>query len=128
MKRSRAPIRSESAAYGDRVNLRLKLPSRAMATALFVLTGGLSVVLPLLDAREPLEAPGIEAQHDASRCSYFHDHNLCVVFHNTPAATPPGAALKPLAATLRAPNPPAPSTGNSARRSTASARAPPILL
>lgn len=108
---------------------RLKLFRRALALALFGLTGGLAVGVPLVDSRERLEKPGIEEQHDSSRCNYRHNHDLCVVFQQTPAAAALASALKPVAApTLRTPTPRPNLVGMWERFSTQSARAPPVLL
>lgn len=108
---------------------RLKLPRRALALALLGLTGGLAVGVPLVDSRETVEETGIEARHDASRCTYQHNHDLCVVFQQTPAARALASALKPVAApTLRSPSPWADHIAIWERFSTRSARAPPVLL
>ena len=108
---------------------RLKLLRRAVAVALFSLTGGLAVGVPLVDSQETFEEPGIEERHDASRCSYLHDHDLCVVFQQTPAATALASELKPVAApTLLTPSPQANFIAMWKRFSTQSARAPPVLL
>ena len=108
---------------------RLKLLRRALALALFGLTGGLAVGVPLVDSRERFEEPGIEEQHDSSRCDYRHNHDLCVVFQQTPAAAALASALKPVAyPLLRTPSPRASLIAIWERFSTQSARAPPVLL
>lgn len=38
---------------------------------------GVSVALPVLDAREGSDTPSIEAAHDPGRCSIHHDHAAC---------------------------------------------------
>lgn len=108
---------------------RLRPLYRTIALALIALTGGLTAGVPLLDAHEPPEGPGIEETHDASRCGYQHDHSLCVVFQQSPAEAAFSSPFRPLAApdlAIDAPGAtnfaPAPSTALH------SARAPPVLL
>lgn len=100
-----------------------------MALALLCLTGGLSISVPQLDARESVEQPGIEQQHDTSRCSYQHDHNLCVIFQQTPAQATLASPLRPLnAPELRSPISRVGFISMAERFSTQAARAPPVLL
>jgi len=100
-----------------------------MALALLCLTGGLAAGVPMLDARERVEEPGIEAQHDASRCGFQHDHDLCLVFQQTPAEPTLASPPKPLSAPeLRTPVRRADFIAARDRFATRSARAPPVLL
>ena len=109
--------------------MRLNRLRRAMALALLALTGGLSVGVPLLDSREAFEAPGIEAQHDASRCSYLHDHDLCVVFQQTPAEAAAASPPKlPAAARRRGTAPRSLHVATTQSVAWHAARAPPIRL
>lgn len=117
------------AADGANVYPRLKPLRRAMALALLCLTGGLFVGVPQLDALEIVEEPGIEQQHDASRCGYRHDHNLCVIFQQTPAQATLASPLRPLTAPeLRGPISQVGFISMAERFSTQAARAPPVLL
>ena len=82
---------------------RLNLLYRTIALALFALTGGLAAGVPLLDAHETPGQAGIEETHD-SRCSYQHDHDLCIVFQQSPAEAAPASALASVGSpTLRTP-------------------------
>ena len=102
---------------------------RTIAVALFALTGGLTAGVPLLDAHEPADGPGIEETHDASRCSYQHDHSLCVVFQQSPAEATFASPFKPLAAPqVRIEAPPTADIATPTCTSRHPARAPPPLL
>ena len=101
---------------------------RAVAVALFALTGGLSVGVPMVDAHETPSDTGIEESHDASRC-FQHDHSLCVVFQQTPAETVHVSPFKPLGSPeLDVVAPPSSDVTARAIPAYHSARAPPVLL
>jgi hypothetical protein len=78
------------------VDLRLRPLRRAIALALVTLTGGMAAGVSVLDAYETVGEPGVEKSHDAARCSFQHDHSLCVVFQHTPAAATPSSPSPPL--------------------------------
>lgn len=108
---------------------RLNPLFRAIALALFALTGGLTAGIPMLDAHEAPAEPGIEGTHDSSRCSYQHDHNLCVVFQQTPAEVAFRSAPKPLEAlAVRLDAPRSEGIATAPQTTRRSARAPPVPL
>lgn len=115
--------------HGEIVRAGLKPLKRALVLALVVLTGGLAGGLPLLDAHETSGRAGIERTHDASRCSFRHDHSVCIVFQQTPAAATTSSPFRPVAALeLGSPLPRATFIASAFHRSNQSARAPPVLL
>lgn len=102
---------------------------RAIALALFALTGGLTGGVPMLDAHEAPAEPGIEETHDSSRCSYQHDHNLCVVFQQSPAEAALLSPIKPLdAPVFRVEATQSADVATAPRTALQPARAPPVLL
>lgn len=111
------------------MNQRLNPVMRVIALTLLAITGGLATAVPLLDAHEPFEGPGVEETHDSSRCSYRHDHNLCLLFQQSPAEAAPPSLLRPVAApSLFRQTPRSTLIANAPRPARYSARAPPTLL
>lgn len=112
----------------DIVDQRLNPLFRAIALALFALTGGLTAGVPLLDGHESPAEPGVEETHDGSRCSYQHDHSLCVVFQQSPAEAEFPSQVRPLSASeLRADPPRTADIAAAPLTARHSARAPPFL-
>jgi hypothetical protein len=55
---------------------------------------GVSIVLPVLDAREASGVVSIEAAHDPGRCSSQHDHAACSQLASS-HAVPAGSSSSP---------------------------------
>ena len=58
---------------------------RTVVVALSVSLFGVSVALPLLDAREESGITSIESAHDPGRCATLHDHAACAQLARSPA-------------------------------------------
>lgn len=83
----------------------VSLRGRLTASLTLALLTALSVAVPMLDAGDGFQGPGIEAEHHASTCVVVHHHTICTQAGANRALTTHAPAPRRTASELVLPDP-----------------------